>query len=104
LFLHEKEYSRDITKGVEKFQIVLNDYDRHLNVQRKRFKNSLLHIHENDITTKFYIDDEISKLVKNTSNEISKQPQKQEIHRLTINNIEGNVREISKKLEFLSYY
>jgi len=50
-----------------------------------------------------YIDDEINKLVQNTSNEISKQPQNQEIFRLRsrINNIEGKVSEISKKLEFL---
>jgi len=102
-FLNEKEYSRDITKGLEKFQSILNDYDGHLNVQRKRFKNSLPPIHENDIATKIYIDDEISKLVQNTSNEISKQPQKQQIFRLRprINNIEGKVSEISKKLEFL---
>jgi len=42
-------------------------------------------------------------LVQNTSNEISKQPQKQEIFRLRprINKIEGKVSEISKKLEFL---
>jgi len=40
-FLNEKEYSRDIIKGVEKFQSILNDYDGYLNVQRKRFKNSL---------------------------------------------------------------
>lgn len=102
-FLNEKEYSRDIKKGVEKFQSILNDYDGHLNIQRKRFKNSLTPIHENDIATKFYVDDEISKLVQNTSNEISKQPQKQEIFRSRprINNIEGKVGEISKKLEFL---
>jgi len=40
-FLNKKEYSRDIIKGVEKFQSILNDYDGYLNVQRKRFKNSL---------------------------------------------------------------
>jgi len=102
-FLNEKDYSRDITKDLEKLQSILNDYDGHLNIQRKRFKNYLPPIHENDIATKFYIDDEISKLVQNTSNEISKQPQKQEIFRLRprINNIEGKVSEISKKLEFL---
>jgi len=37
-FLIEKEYSRDITKGIEKFQSILNDYDGHLNVQRNRLK------------------------------------------------------------------
>jgi len=90
-FLNEKEYLRDIKKGVEKFQSILND--GHLNVQRKRFRNSLTPIHENDIAPNFYIDDEISKLVQNTSNKISKQPR--------VNNIKGKVSEISKKFEFL---
>lgn len=100
-FLNEKEYSKEIEKGVEKFQSLFNDSDGNLNLQRKRFTNCLPPIHENDIATKNYVDDEIDKVFKNIPREIAMQPQKQAIFKVKprINNIESKLNEFTLKIE-----
>jgi len=59
-FSNDRDFSSLFKKEVESLTVIYLDTDRHINVQKKKIKNSSKPVNGNDLAIKFYVDDKIS--------------------------------------------
>jgi len=59
-FSNDRDFSSLFKKEVESLTVIYLDTDRHINVQKKKIKNSSKPVNGNDLAIKFYVDDKIN--------------------------------------------
>jgi len=71
-FSNDRDFSSLFKREVESLTGIYLDTDGHINVQKKRIKNSSKPINGNDLPIKYYVDDRIHEAKSNKMETITK--------------------------------